>query len=308
METSDFSQFRDWYSARQQRRTGRPASTKTTDTRVAHVRAVSRLFGCVDHVDTGTLLQSREGVEQVVERLSARMTSGAVRSYLYSLLSYGEWAKSAGIIQFVALDKRDIPSPNPRSKITVYSRQEIETLITAARGRDLRWWAFVTTMADTGRRVGEVLGMEWDLFRLHHEPAYIELPMTKNGRPNLVPLTNRLTGEVFTDKHIQLLMTEQRNGRRQFNRSPEVYPFPWTYSSVMKRFRHFCETVGLPYRGWHNLRHSLITRRLANGVPLQAVSALAGHSSVSVTDRYYSHVTALSFVRYVEDDAPDRDS
>lgn len=301
MHKSEFDQFKAWYSARQQRRTGRPASDRTLDTRVAHVRAVSRLFECVDHYDTGSLVQDRERAEYMVETLSARMSSGAVRSYCYSLLAYAEWLKSAGFIQYVALSKRDIPAPNPRSKITVYSRDEIERLISAARGRDLRWWMFMTTMADTGRRVGEVLGMEWDWFRLDHEPPYVELPTTKNGRPNYVPLTKRLKCEVFTDDNIRKLATEQRKGRRQFNRPVEVYAFPWTYNSVMKRFVGFCDLVGVPYRGWHNFRHALITERLAKGIPIQAVSALAGHSSVSVTDRYYNHATALSFWRFVED-------
>lgn len=297
--TRDFDQFAAWYSARQKRRTGAPSSGRTVETRVTHVRAIARLMGCADPHDTGLLVQDRERVEQLVENLTARLTPGTVRSYLYSLLSFGEWAKSSGIIQYVALTKADIPAPNPQQHVEVYSKDEIETLIAAARGRELRFWMFLTFIADTGRRVGEVLSIEWDWFCLDNEPPYVVLPMTKNGKPNLVPMTKRLKG-MFTDDNIDKLLTEKRNGRRQFNRSPAVHPFPWTYSSVMKRLEHLCATAGVPYRGWHNFRHSLITRRLAEGVPIQAVSALAGHSSVSVTDRLYNHTNALSYWRYVE--------
>jgi integrase len=39
-------------------------------------------------------------------------------------------------------------------------------------------------------------------------------------------------------------------------------------------------------------RHSAATRWLRDGVPIEVVSALLGHSSVSVTSSVYGHLTA----------------
>jgi integrase len=40
----------------------------------------------------------------------------------------------------------------------------------------------------------------------------------------------------------------------------------------------------------HDLRHSRITWLLAEGSPIMAVSGLAGHSSVKMTERYYDYM------------------
>ena len=41
---------------------------------------------------------------------------------------------------------------------------------------------------------------------------------------------------------------------------------------------------------FHGLRHTSISLQLNNGVPLQVASRRAGHSSVVVTDKIYSHI------------------
>ena len=110
----------------------------------------------------------------------------------------------------------------------------MEIFIAAARGDSLRWWALIAFIADTGRRIGETLSLKWEYFHLHDEPAYVELPVNKSGRPQYVPLTRRLANDVFTEANIVKLANEKRNGRRQFEREPSVYPFPWKYDSAMK--------------------------------------------------------------------------
>ena len=219
---------------------------------------------------------------------------------MYSLRAFGDYAKARGLATHVALSRSDVPPVAPPTAITVYSKDELERFVGAALGVDIRWWAFLVFLVDTGRRVGEALSLEWDWFRMHDSPAYVELPTTKTHQPQYVPLTRRLRTDVFTEEVILRLTSEVRHGRRQFARSPLVHPFPWTYSSCYKRFAAFCERTGLPNRGFHNFRHTVITARLASGMPLQAVSALAGHSSVAVTDRRYNHTTALSYAHLID--------
>src|SRR5207302_793022 len=52
----------------------------------------------------------------------------------------------------------------------------------------------------------------------------------------------------------------------------------------------------------HGPRNSVITECLAAGVPLHAVSKLAGHSSTTVTERRYDDTPAESLARYIDPD------
>lgn len=50
------------------------------------------------------------------------------------------------------------------------------------------------------------------------------------------------------------------------------------------------KSVDIPKATFHGLRHTHITHLLMDGEPINAVSARAGHSSVSITLDVYGHV------------------
>ena len=153
-------------------------------------------------------------------------------------------------------------------------------LLSAAKGRGLRWWAFLCTVADTGRRASEVLGLKWEWLNL--DEGYFHMPTSKNGKQQFVPLSRRLREQVFTEENIHRLKHDVVDTR--FTKSPFEYPFLWSYSAAHGRFDRYCAMVGVQNRGFHNFRHTLATNLLAGGAPIQAVAALLGHSSVSTTD------------------------
>lgn len=137
--------------------------------------------------------------------------------------------------------------------------------------------------------------MEWEWFRLSETPPYVELPRTKNGKAQYVPLPRRLREEVFTPENIIAMKREAIGDQGGvFGRSTEQHPFPWHYSTVFNRFRRYCNMVGVEHRGLHAIRHTVITRRLGAGVPIQAVSALAGHANPLITLKRYDHATSLA--------------
>jgi integrase len=185
--------------------------------------------------------------------------------------------------------------------ISVYSPEEMEAFVSASRGVDPRWHAFMTYLVDTGRRVGETLSLRWAYFRLDAEPPYVELPTTKVGEQQYVPLTSRLATEVFSPANISRIKeTKMRKGSAPCVGDPGLQPFPWSYGVARARFARFCERAGLPDKGFHCFRHTVITERLARGVPIQAVAALAGHKNVSTTDQRYNHTNALAYAGFVE--------
>jgi integrase len=296
MWPSDFEEFGAWYSNRRKRVAGRPASAATVATKVQGVTTWSKIMECADHHELGTGTQDRVRVEQALDVLTATQTPSACRPIVYAVLSYGDWLTAKRIIaEPIALTRDDIPAPSAPRLIETYTDEEVQRLVANARGRGLRWWAFMTYLADTGRRLTETLNLRWTDLRLTSDPPHVVLQTTKSGRPMLAPLSTRLVHDVFTAPNIESMRSEVRTGRRRFNRSPESYPFPWTAASARERMKTYTRDVGVTYRGFHVLRHSLATRLLRDGASINAVSSLLGHSTPIVTARYYDHTKALDF-------------
>jgi integrase len=78
-----------------------------------------------------------------------------------------------------------------------------------------------------------------------------------------------------------------------------VFPRPggghWRKEDVFYRWRVARAAVGLSLSYYQGTRHSFASRLLAAGVPIDAVSAALGHSSVIVTKRHYDHVLRRTF-------------
>ena len=65
----------------------------------------------------------------------------------------------------------------------------------------------------------------------------------------------------------------------------------WSYQAVYDLVVRLRSKTGLDFDP-HWFRHSAATRWLRDGVPIEVVSTLLGHSSVAVTSSVYGHLTA----------------
>lgn len=58
-------------------------------------------------------------------------------------------------------------------------------------------------------------------------------------------------------------------------------------STVRTAFKRLCKQVGVAPKGFHSFRRTFGTKLAVAGVPISTLSALMGHSDISVTARYY---------------------
>lgn len=288
--------FLTWHTAKVKRRTGRaPAASTLRSTRARLASAMSALGTDEASVLTDTTTDA-DALERLFDRLSITNSSGSLRLVWESLKMLNEYGRAKGMIT----EPLAIPAPskNPQPPIVVYRQAEVERLVEAARGRSLRWFVFLATIAHTGRRVGEVLGLRWEWLHLDSDVPHFELPTTKNKRQHYVPLDAFLRDQCYTQANVELLRADI--GGRFRLRSPVEHPFPWSYTAVEKMFRRHCALVGVEARGFHRFRHTLATDLITRGVPLQAVSALIGHSNIATTDRLYNHARTLDYAHYLD--------
>jgi integrase len=152
----------------------------------------------------------------------------------------------------------------------------------------------VRLMAQTGIRIGEALGLRWQdvdtmTGRIHIRQrvraASVNAPKSENGKRE-VPLSEAL-GRDLTAHWMESPFSK-----------PEDLVFPTSTgkpqhaTNLYRWFNPAAERAGVPWAGFHTLRHTAASRWLMSGqVTIAQVSRLLGHHDPGFTLRTYIHVT-----------------
>jgi integrase len=203
-----------------------------------------------------------------------------------------------------AADRADPPSSKSAKppEMRTWARDELAKFLEATSSHRLHP-AFVT-LATTGMRRGEALGLRWSDVDLDagrtsirqqvvcvaHE--VIITPRTKTGRARQIELdsTTLRALRAWRKRQIEerMLLALGRHEGLIFSR-PDGEPLhPERFS---RTFEREAAKAGLPRIRLHDLRHTWATLALEAGVAPKVVSERLGHSSISITLDVYSHVT-----------------
>ena len=169
--------------------------------------------------------------------------------------------------------------PNRRPALTRFlSRDEVrrlhEVLDRQTRGRDRQQADIIRLLLLTGCRRGEIAGLRWSEVR----GGMLALADSKTG-PRTVPLNTQA----------RAVLDRQPRGE-----GPFVFPSP--LDSTRSRYPdlrfwyRIRREAGIGDVRLHDLRHTMASHAVMNGVPVPVVSRLLGHSNVRMTLRY-AHLT-----------------
>ncbi len=112
----------------------------------------------------------------------------------------------------------------------------------------------------SGLRISEVLKLQKE----NIQEKYISIWDAKGGKDRTVPKPKGWKEYMFREIPMKV-------GER----------------TLQRRFKKYAKKAGLPeHYVFHSLRHGFGTRMIESGVPLNQLSLLMGHSSISVTDVY----------------------
>lgn len=151
----------------------------------------------------------------------------------------------------------------------------------AAHAKRVQIEAIITLALEMGLRRNEIYSLS--LNDLHYDNEFVVVE-GKGGKPREVPFSTpareavrqwiELRHMLFAPSHDRPWLALHRSGGRD----------PWQpmNRTAMK------DLLGKVGHGWelHRLRHTCATERLRAGMPLEAVSRLLGHSSLSQTLAY----------------------
>lgn len=166
-------------------------------------------------------------------------------------------------------------------KPIVVPQEEYETILAnigkvKLTKRSAEWWTVFTKIAFwLGMRRGEILGLKWELVNLEGEELTIVSQTSKGRKERTLPL--------MPDMVMMLREWRAANPGEEF-----VLPYPADPRNLYSDWHKFAG-LRVPKNGRSTTGSMLVTA----GAPTVAVKDFLGHSSVVVTERYYTNTSTL---------------
>ncbi|MGC8626532.1 MAG: tyrosine-type recombinase/integrase, partial [Acidimicrobiales bacterium] len=178
-----------------------------------------------------------------------------------------------------------------RKQPRVLAPAEVQAVLDACQR--LRDRLLFAVLHDTGMRIGEALGLRHEDWAAPEGEVKVVARANDNGarsksqRPRTIPASRELFrlygdymhgeyGDLDSDYVFVNLWAEPR-GR------------PLSYPAVYDLVRRLRQRAQLHF-DLHWFRHTYATRLLQAGAPIEVVSRLLGHASVTTTDEVYGHL------------------
>jgi len=166
--------------------------------------------------------------------------------------------------------------------------------------------ALYALMLSTGLRRGETLGLMWEDFDEGEGVLRVrrQLRRDKSGLSTVDTKTATSRRAVnLVEPMLVLLRTHRQHQREQkILLGPDWIDCGFIFTTftgmpldprnLLREFKGICLKAGLGDWHVHELRHSAASLMLAQGVKLQVVSEVLGHSSIRMTSDVYGHILA----------------
>ena len=186
---------------------------------------------------------------------------------------------------------------NPKPKIDPFNVDELATLLDTYQIHFPRHYPLILTLARTGIRFGEGLGLQWKDIDFKGRFITIERSLSKgrietpkNGQSRKVDMSQQLTNTLRELKHHRKVETLKRGWARM----PEwvfvtMNGEPYHESYIRRVFYKALKKASLRKIRVHDLRHTYATLRISKGDNIADVSKQLGHHSVKFTMDIYYH-------------------
>ncbi|QTA83908.1 Integrase superfamily protein [Desulfonema limicola] len=280
------------------------------------------------YVTTALKISTYRGYESILrvhlipefeKRNLKEITRPEIKDFLYkklnSGLSYGRVKRINAVLSGIfthALEDGIIKS-NPATgldkfftskdntfEINPYTTAELDHFLETIRNHFPKHYPFYLTLALTGMRLGEVIGLQWGDIDFHGNFIKVRRALTekkevttpKSGKSRAVTMTPYLSE---TLKNLKLERKKQTLKQRNWEKVPEWIFInekgnPVDRGNLTNRVHNkACEKAGLRRTRIHDIRHSYATMRITAGHETGGVSNQMGHSTIRITNDIYCH-------------------
>ena len=212
----------------------------------------------------------------------ARLIS-SIRSFLRYLCMRGEVSSDlVGQMPKVRVGRDErIPS--------VWKSEDVDALLAAVSRSSpsgKRDYAILLLAARLGIRASDIRGLRFE--HLLWDQARIEMRQTKGGNPLSLPLSEEIGRALIDYLRHGRPSSHHREIFLRSNAPFEPFGHDNNLHYIITKYRRMAK-IDLPARsrrGLHSLRHTVASRLLEAGIPLETISGIMGHLSIETTRIY----------------------
>lgn len=235
-----------------------------------------------------------ETLQCYFSRAADTLSCGTLRN-IFSLLrtilsdAYRDGKMAACIWENVRLPRRC----KPNVRVFTQSEQIAFERLAIEEGRS----EFILCLY-TGLRLGELCALQWEDIDWEGRKMIVRhsLQRVSQGGHSKVILGTPKTMSSQREIPLPAFLYDMLSGLRE--RSPEGARFVFAgkkgycdMRTMQARFKRLTDKLQIEGAHVHTLRHSFATRCLENGIGVETLCALLGHSVATITLRYYAHST-----------------
>lgn len=210
----------------------------------------------------------------------------SINNYLGMLGKCLNCAEEWGLIKHSPKIK---PLKVPPQSFHFFTEEEYEKLLEEARGMNQEFYEMVLFTLRTGVRVGELMALRWEDVDFKNRSVTIRRSIVngiigspKNNKIRIIPLSSDIL-EVLKDKKKKNLTLINFN----------IFDTKKSRFSLNRALKRASGNLMFKVGGWHDLRHTFASKLANNGISLQVIQILLGHSDLKMTQRY-AHIEPLT--------------
>lgn len=254
-----------------------------------------------------TLVAYNKDIEQIIEFIAKQgvtevdgMDIKHLEGFMKDLNSKGYTPKSISrktnaartFIKYLHnedLLKEDISAQLKHPKLEIkapriLSRLEYRALRDAARG-DLRSYAMIETLLQTGITISELAGMKIKHMDIKGDIGSLFVPTKNNKDERTVPLNKAV---------VSAIKEYMEKDRPKIEGSDSLFITKTGRAVLVRNIRstinRYFKLAGVENAKVNDLRHTFVAHHLRTGVSILHLAKIAGHKRVSTTERYLEYI------------------
>lgn len=218
------------------------------------------------------------------------LNAKTVNNVLSVLRTMLRFAAETGVIPTMPVTFKQLKTVP--AEIDFYEPDVFERIVSIAKELDPRAYLLVLLGGEAGLRRGEIAALEQDDIDFTRNFIHVQraeskgiLSTPKSGRSRRVQMTARLAAALREHRHLRGGRVLWRDPENRWDK-PHLKDGVWdrTLQSWMERVQR---RAGVEITGnIHILRHTFCTRLAMAGVPTRVIKEMAGHASITTTERY----------------------